>query len=165
MHPCGSSLAYCAAMPATLQALSASLCWGVADYLGGVASRRHRLVAVIVISQIAGGAGNGRWCWPCAGEGPPCGGLPAAVMAGLFGVIAIASFYRAMAVGSISVAAPILLHQRGRACGGGADHGRAPLRTAAGRDRDRDRRRGARCAGAGGARGRAAGPSRRWCWP
>lgn len=94
-------------MPALL-ALCASLCWGLADYLGGVASRRHPLVAVIAISQTAGLAGVAVVV-ALRGQGPGhVADLAAAVAAGLAGAVAIACFYRAMTIGSMSVAAPIL---------------------------------------------------------
>jgi len=94
-------------MPALL-ALCASLCWGVADYLGGVASRRHPLVAVIAISQTAGLLGV-VVVVALRGQGPGhVADLTAAVGAGLAGAVAIGCFYRAMTLGSMSVAAPIL---------------------------------------------------------
>ena len=94
-------------MPALL-ALCASLCWGVADYLGGVASRRHPLVAVIAISQTAGLLGV-VVVVALRGQGPGhVADLAAAVGAGLAGAVAIGCFYRAMTLGSMSVAAPIL---------------------------------------------------------
>jgi drug/metabolite transporter (DMT)-like permease len=94
-------------VPALL-ALCASLCWGVADYLGGVASRRHPLVAVIAISQTAGLIGV-VVVVAVRGQGPGhAADLAAAVAAGLAGAVAIGCFYRAMTIGSMSVAAPIL---------------------------------------------------------
>ena len=39
---------------AALLALSASLLWGVGDFLGGLASRRIAALAVVVVSQAIG---------------------------------------------------------------------------------------------------------------
>jgi drug/metabolite transporter (DMT)-like permease len=38
-------------------ALIASLCWGVADFMGGSLSRRHPLLVVVLVSQAVGLAG------------------------------------------------------------------------------------------------------------
>ena len=38
-------------MLAALLALTSSLTWGLSDFLGGVQSRRHALLAVLVLSQ------------------------------------------------------------------------------------------------------------------
>ena len=35
-------------------ALIASLCWGVADFMGGSLSRRHPLLVVVLVSQAVG---------------------------------------------------------------------------------------------------------------
>jgi drug/metabolite transporter (DMT)-like permease len=88
-------------------ALVASLCWGVADFLGGSTSRRHPLLTVVLVSQAVGLAGVVLLALVLAG-GPPAGVAPAGVAAGLCGVAAVLCFYRSMSVGAISVAAPIL---------------------------------------------------------
>jgi drug/metabolite transporter (DMT)-like permease len=88
-------------------ALAASVCWGSGDFLGGFSTRRASLWAVIIGSQIVGlvgaalvtlGAGHG---WP---------GLHAVwpvLLAGLASVVAISSFYKALAIGTMSIVAPI----------------------------------------------------------
>jgi drug/metabolite transporter (DMT)-like permease len=88
-------------------ALLASLCWGVADFLGGATSRRHSLLAVVLVSQAVGLVGITLAAVVFSG-GPPAGVAPAGVAAGLCGVAAVLAFYRSMSVGAISVAAPIL---------------------------------------------------------
>ena len=91
-----------------LLALGASAFWGVGDFIGGVQSRRWPVLTIVLISQSAGliliavvvGA---------RGVGPP--GLEAtlaAVGAGLVGALALATFFRAFAIGKISVVAPIV---------------------------------------------------------
>jgi drug/metabolite transporter (DMT)-like permease len=92
---------------AIVLALCASLFWGLADFMGGSLSRRHPLLAVLLVSQTAGMVGIvvvafARTPVPSASVVLP------GIAAGLSGVAAAAGFYRAMAVGSISVAAPIL---------------------------------------------------------
>ena len=88
-------------------ALAASLCWGVADYLGGATSRRHPLLAVVLVSQAVGLIGIAAVAAVHSGP-PPAGVLAPGLLAGLAGVAAVVAFYRSMSVGAISVAAPIL---------------------------------------------------------
>ena len=88
-------------------ALSASLGWGIADFLGGLEARRVALLRVMVISQglalavllviVAARA-----------EGPPAFARvwPAAA-GGLAGIAGLTAFYRALAIGKMSIVAPI----------------------------------------------------------
>jgi drug/metabolite transporter (DMT)-like permease len=92
---------------AVLLALAASISWGVSDFLGGLNSRYMAAVTVILISQVVGVALllplaiiHG---WP-AFDGPSYGFAMAGSVAGLVGIVAM---YRGMAVGSISIVAPI----------------------------------------------------------
>jgi drug/metabolite transporter (DMT)-like permease len=87
--------------------LGASLAWGMADFLGGLKSRKLDLLAVLAISQ---GVALGILLVAVVarGEGPPGGdALPWAVLAGAAGVLGLAAFYRGLAIGAMSVVAPI----------------------------------------------------------
>jgi drug/metabolite transporter (DMT)-like permease len=86
-------------------ALLASVAWGVADFLGGVKSRVVPTIVVLLLAQVSGVLAIGLLV-AVAGNPPPASILWA-TLAGLFGVIGLASFYRGMAVGAISVVAPI----------------------------------------------------------
>jgi drug/metabolite transporter (DMT)-like permease len=86
-------------------ALLASVAWGVADFLGGLKSRTVPVLVVLLLAQISGVLAIGLVV-AFAGNAPPASVLWAA-LAGLFGTIGLASFYRGMAVGAISVVAPI----------------------------------------------------------
>jgi drug/metabolite transporter (DMT)-like permease len=95
-------------MLGVLLALSASLMWGFADYLGGLQTRTRQVLAVVVISQAAGflllvcvvaGRGVG---WPGAEAM-----LPAAI-AGVIGAACIVIFYLALSYGPVSIVAPVL---------------------------------------------------------
>jgi drug/metabolite transporter (DMT)-like permease len=88
-------------------ALCASLCWGVADFMGGSFSRRHPLLVVLLVSQSAGMVGIVVLAYVRTPD-PGSGVLLPGIAAGLCGVATAVMFYRAMAIGSISVAAPIL---------------------------------------------------------
>lgn len=93
-------------MVAAVCALGASIAWGVGDFLGGLKSRTVPLLVVLLLAQVSGLLGIGLVV-ALAGNGPPGGSVLWAALAGLFGTIGLASFYRGMAVGSISVVAPI----------------------------------------------------------
>lgn len=88
-------------------ALTASLCWGVADFAGGTLSRRNPLLTVVLVSQLTGLTGIVVVAALRSGA-PPGGVVVPGMFAGLAGVVAVLSFYRAMTIGAISVAAPIL---------------------------------------------------------
>ncbi len=87
-------------------ALAASLSWGLADYLGGVKSRIVPLLTLVAISQLAGLA---LMSAIAVATGSYPGGRTAlfATLAGIAGVIAVGAFYRGMAVGQISIIAPV----------------------------------------------------------
>jgi drug/metabolite transporter (DMT)-like permease len=86
-------------------ALLASVAWGVADFLGGVKSRVVPTLVVLLLAQVSGVLAIGLVV-AVAGNSPPASVLWAP-LAGLFGTLGLASFYRGMAVGAISVVAPI----------------------------------------------------------
>jgi drug/metabolite transporter (DMT)-like permease len=87
--------------------LTSSLCWGVSDFIGGLSARRLPLLFVMVSSQAVGlavviGVVSIR------GTGAPAlMRLLPAVGGGLAGIAALTSFYRALAIGTMSVVAPI----------------------------------------------------------
>ena len=88
-------------------ALGASVCWGSGDFLGGLTTRRASLWAVIVGSQATGLVGA-TLVVVLAGHGWP--GLHAVwpvLLGGLASVVAISCFYKALAIGSMSIVAPI----------------------------------------------------------
>lgn len=83
------------------------MCWGLADFLGGLQSRRHAVATVLLVSEVAGlgpvvlyvalsGAAAPAWVhlWPAAAGGAA-------------GVVALGAFYRALATGTMSIVAPI----------------------------------------------------------
>jgi len=94
-------------MLAIALALGASVCWGSGDFLGGLTTRRASLWAVIVGSQAVGLAGA-TLVTVLAGHGWP--GLHAVwpvMLGGVASVVAISCFYKALAIGSMSIVAPI----------------------------------------------------------
>ena len=90
-----------------LLALTASLSWGVGDFLAGHRTRWLPVVTVLVISQAAGLA-TVALVVAVRGVGPPdAGHLLYGALAGLFGAIGLAALYRGLAVGPMSIVAPI----------------------------------------------------------
>jgi drug/metabolite transporter (DMT)-like permease len=87
-------------------ALLASVAWGVADFLGGVKSRVVPTLVVLLLAQVSGVLAIGIVV-ALAGNPPPGPSILWAALAGVFGCLGLASFYRGMAVGAISVVAPI----------------------------------------------------------
>jgi drug/metabolite transporter (DMT)-like permease len=90
-----------------LLALTASVAWGVSDFLGGLNSRSLAVASVMLVSQTVGLALllplallHG---WPPF-DGPSYVFAAAGSAAGLIG---IAAMYRGMAVGAVSIVAPI----------------------------------------------------------
>jgi drug/metabolite transporter (DMT)-like permease len=94
-------------MLVVLLALGASLGWGVSDFLGGRKARSAPLLSVLVISQ-ATALVVVAVLVASRGVGPPEGrDLLWAAAAGAGEVVAIASLYRGLSVGTMSVVAPV----------------------------------------------------------
>ncbi|MEU6544940.1 DMT family transporter [Streptomyces sp. NPDC046859] len=90
-----------------LFALATSLLWGLADFGGGVLTRRTPALTVVVVSQAIAAAvlgvvvlATGAWS-----EADPR--LWWAVAAGLVGPVALLCFYKALALGPMGVVSPL----------------------------------------------------------
>ena len=91
-------------------ALSSSLLWGTGDFLGGRASRGHAVLRVLFWSQLVTFA----LLWLVVGAIVASGTLELqarnvaiGAAGGFAGVVALACFYRALAIGPMSVVPPI----------------------------------------------------------
>jgi drug/metabolite transporter (DMT)-like permease len=102
---------YITSMLPLVLALAASAAWGSADYLGGRASRGTSAIGVAAFSKIAGATGLLIACL-AAGEAPSGPEALWALGAGLCGACALPALYRALALGPMSLVAPLT------ACGG-----------------------------------------------
>src|SRR4051795_8904162 len=95
-------------MAAVALGLASSLSWGIADFFGGLQSRRRPVLAVMTITQTAGLL-LALVVVAAHGAGPPSGGawLAWAMGGSLFGIAGLAAFYRGLATGNMGVVAPI----------------------------------------------------------
>jgi drug/metabolite transporter (DMT)-like permease len=91
---------------ATLLALASAVVYGMADFCGGLASRRAATVAVVTVSQAAGLVGL-LLVLPLLGGDPTRTDLVWGAAAGTTGAAGLLLFYRALAVGVMSVVAPV----------------------------------------------------------
>lgn len=90
-----------------LLALFAALCLGLADFLGGVFSRRIAQVSVLVVSQtVAVIAFVPQMLWTPVGD-DPAPALIWGVVSGVGAAVGVAALYRALAIGTMGVVAPI----------------------------------------------------------
>lgn len=90
-----------------LFALATSLLWGLADFGGGLLTRRTPALTVVVLSQciaasVLGVVVMATGAWSEAG-----GRLWFAVAAGAVGPVAMLSFYKALALGPMGVVSPL----------------------------------------------------------
>jgi drug/metabolite transporter (DMT)-like permease len=86
-------------------ALIASLLWGTADFLGGQASRRHPAAMVAFVGQAVGFLAL---ALVLVFHGVDDRAIVPGVITGLLGSVAVLCFYRALAVGTMSIIAPIV---------------------------------------------------------
>jgi drug/metabolite transporter (DMT)-like permease len=87
--------------------LASSVAWGVSDFLGGLQSRRISVLTVLLVSQPVGLVLALVVAVAVGGDPLGTGDAAIAIAAGAAVVIALGAFYRAMALGSVSVVATI----------------------------------------------------------
>jgi drug/metabolite transporter (DMT)-like permease len=87
-------------------ALASALAWGTADFWGGLLSRRLPALAVTVVSQLAGFAAV---LVALAAVGGALEGrsFELGLLAGLGGGAGLAAYYRALALGTMSIVSPL----------------------------------------------------------
>jgi len=88
-------------------ALASSVAWGTSDFLGGMRSRRISALTVLLVSQPVGLALALGVALGVGGDALSAWDAAIAAGAGAAVVMALAAFYRAMALGSVTVVATI----------------------------------------------------------
>ncbi|HYU61247.1 MAG TPA: DMT family transporter [Solirubrobacterales bacterium] len=88
-------------------ALASSAAWGISDFLGGLQARRISAVTVLLVSQPVGLILALAVALTVGGDALSVRDTLIAVGAGAVTVLALGAFYRAMALGSVSVVATI----------------------------------------------------------
>jgi drug/metabolite transporter (DMT)-like permease len=88
-------------------ALSASVCWGFADFFGGSFSRRLPAVVVVLVLETSGLVAAAV-VLAITGEAPPDGtSLLYGAMGGVAGTLGLVAFFRGLAIGAMAVVAPV----------------------------------------------------------
>ncbi|GAA3817026.1 DMT family transporter [Streptomyces chiangmaiensis] len=90
-----------------LFALATSLLWGLADFGGGLLTRRMPALTVVVVSQTIAATVLGALVVATGGWSETGPRLWFALAAGLVGPIALLSFYQALALGPMGVVSPL----------------------------------------------------------
>jgi drug/metabolite transporter (DMT)-like permease len=94
-------------MAAIALALTSAVLWGTADFLAGLRARRIHVIGITLVSQLAGLVGVAVWIL-AAGDGPPeLWRLAVAVAGGAAGGLGLLALYRALAIGTMSIVAPV----------------------------------------------------------
>ena len=87
-------------------ALSASLAWGVADFVGPLRARTLGALPVLLWAQVGGLAAIGITL-AARGEGPHRWAIAYAAIAATAGAVGLYAYYRGIAIGAMSVVVPI----------------------------------------------------------
>ena len=88
-------------------ALLSSLLWGTADFLGGTASRRLPVPSVLGVAQLIALLGLVPLAVVTGGLDEPRDYVVPGIFAGISGLVGLAAFYRALAIGTMGIVAPI----------------------------------------------------------
>ena len=94
-------------MAAIALGVASSVLWGLSDYLGGLKSRTFPVPVVLAAMYLTSLTVMTLFI-SARGDGPPpAEAVLAALGAGLVGICGLAAFYRALAIGTMSIVAPI----------------------------------------------------------
>jgi drug/metabolite transporter (DMT)-like permease len=88
-------------------ALLCACSWGAADFLAGLQSRHIPASVVLLGSSLTGTVVMGVAILAAGRPAPPEADLLYAAASGILGLIALGCFYRALAIGTMSIVAPI----------------------------------------------------------
>jgi len=88
-------------------ALASALLWGTGDFFGGLQAKKVPVFAVAFVSQAAGLGAVVVWVLASGADPPALWRLGLAALAGMGGIVALTAFYRGLAIGTMSIVAPI----------------------------------------------------------
>jgi drug/metabolite transporter (DMT)-like permease len=88
-------------------ALAASLCWGLGDFIGGLKSRVLPVLVVLVCSQLVGLAWIGGVALIAQDPVPDARDITLAAASAVAGTAGLVCFFRAIAIGKMSLVVPI----------------------------------------------------------
>jgi drug/metabolite transporter (DMT)-like permease len=91
---------------AVLLGLASGLCWGTADFFGGLQARRWPALIVALWGQLGGGTSL-LVALALRGDPPAPEGFLWGMGAGIFGGVGLVLFYRGLADGLMSIVAPV----------------------------------------------------------
>lgn len=94
-------------MAAIALGIGAAVCWGLADFLGGLRARTLSLASILLFSQFAGLLAVAIVVLAGGEPAPAFGDVAPALVAGAAQLVGIAALYRALALGTMSVISPI----------------------------------------------------------
>lgn len=94
-------------MLAVLLALGASIFWGLGDLIAGLTARRGPALSVTVVSQVAGATGATAVILTLGRSWPGWPALFPAVLGGLALSVSAVSYFKALAIGKMSIVGPI----------------------------------------------------------
>jgi drug/metabolite transporter (DMT)-like permease len=92
---------------AIVLALGSSACYGVSNFVGPQLARRHSLVSVLVISQLAALGVCVVYLLAAGGPALSAHDVGLAALAGVGNAVGLIGFYKAAELGPLSIAAPI----------------------------------------------------------
>jgi drug/metabolite transporter (DMT)-like permease len=94
-------------MVAIALALAASCCWGIADFTGGLKSRHLPVPLVLLVVEGTGALAVALIIAATHEPLPDTRSVVFSLVAGTAGILGLAGFYRALAIGTMSIVAPI----------------------------------------------------------
>jgi drug/metabolite transporter (DMT)-like permease len=94
-------------MVAIALALAASGCWGIADFTGGLKSRHLPVPLVLLVVEGTGALAVALVIAATHEPLPDTRSVVFSLVAGTAGILGLAGFYRALAIGTMSIVAPI----------------------------------------------------------
>lgn len=92
---------------AVLYGLAGAIAWGAADFNGGLASRKGRVLAVVLFCQIIGGVALLLAALSISEPLPPVSHLLYGGLAGSFGIIGLVALYHGLSTGRMGIVAPL----------------------------------------------------------